>query len=322
MIADTILNWIPVKFNDDQFRWIYLGDKTFSEPFFEETISRCMHLPENSHPLKTVTDISIFPEWAKQVNTAKPAAIIFHVSRCGSTLLTQLLSLNPENIILSEVPLFDQLLRQGHKDTSVDSVSLLADTISFYTVKRTASAARYYIKTDSWHIHFYRQFRALFPKTPFIFLYRKPDEVLKSQQKRRGIQSVPGQLEPGIFNFSKDDITGVTLDEYMCMVLESYFSKFLEILSIDNNILLLNYSEGALSMMEKTAGITGEAISEEYTEKIKERSRFHGKYPDEVFAEEFAQTNFPLLLQKLNKLYYELEKRRDQTSAQILKRLA
>ncbi len=48
--------------------------------------------------------------------------------------------------------------------------------------------------------------RKLYPQTPFILLYRQPGEVIRSQQKRRGMQSIPGLLEPEIFGFTKNEI--------------------------------------------------------------------------------------------------------------------
>jgi hypothetical protein len=45
--------WIPIKlFNDDgegNCRWLFVGNKHFDEPFFDETISACRQLPENGH---------------------------------------------------------------------------------------------------------------------------------------------------------------------------------------------------------------------------------------------------------------------------------
>src|SRR5258705_13622399 len=107
-IASAIKNWIPYRLfeegGENYCRWLYLGDEKITEPFFEETIGKCRVLPENSRWLtRCVSSLEVLPEWAQQVETISPTAFIFHISRCGSTLVSQLLGLQPVNIVLSEV---------------------------------------------------------------------------------------------------------------------------------------------------------------------------------------------------------------------------
>ena len=145
-ITSALTNWIPYKlsFKEDQpqCEWLYTNGKNFTEPFFDETISKCLQY--NSHGRKSISSIDILPDWSTQVESVLPSAFIFHVSRCGSTLATQLLSLNDNNIVLSEVPFFDALLRSGKSN-------LLKDAIALYTSPKN-NRDRLFIKTDSWHI--------------------------------------------------------------------------------------------------------------------------------------------------------------------------
>jgi hypothetical protein len=287
METNPLMNWIPYRLSREESNcdWLYLGDNRFLQPFFEETISRCKSLPENSSRFRPSGSFEFIGEAARDVQPVPPAAFIFHVSRCGSTLVSQLLSLDESNIVLSETPLFDQFLRKGRPGFHQDSyLSLLNDSIRLYSVPRTEKEKRVFIKTDSWHVHFYKELRKLFPATPFILLYRQPLEVLRSQQKRRGMQSVQGVIEPEIFGFNKNEIMELSMDQYMAKVLESYFTAFLQIGKSDPNSFLVNYNEGVLPLIEKIAAISGYEIPVHVKENMKERASYHGKYPDEKFA--------------------------------------
>lgn len=311
-ITSMLKDWIPYRLQEDgneyNCRWLYLGDEEIGEPFFNDTISKCRKLSNNSQLKRCISSIEILPEWAEQIDAISPTAFVFHVSRCGSTLISQLLGIKPGNIVLSEVPFFDELLRLGHKHTDKDVLPILKAAIHLYGAKRKNSDRHLFIKTDSWHIHFYKQLRELYPLTPFIFLYRKPDEVIRSQQKNRGMQAVPGVLEPEIFGFDIKEITKLGLDEYMAKVLEGYLQQIIEIANSDKLSLLVNYNEGAIEIVKKISVHSRISIDENELELMKQRSGFHGKYPEQLFAEPVVNQSIPTYLYRAFDLYDELEK--------------
>jgi hypothetical protein len=47
------------------------------------------------------------------------------------------------------------------------------------------------LKLDSWHIGALPLFRAAFPATPWVFVYRDPVEVMVSHLRIRGVQTIP-----------------------------------------------------------------------------------------------------------------------------------
>ena len=83
---------------DPLCHWLYLEKQRFTEPFFDETISACRHHPFNSKRQRCVSTLEMLAEWSGEIRSVPPTAIIFHVSRCGSTLASQLLALPEENI--------------------------------------------------------------------------------------------------------------------------------------------------------------------------------------------------------------------------------
>ena len=305
--------WIPIKLypetDSNLCRWLYVGDKDFNEPFFDETVSACRAgFPENWHLKRSMSTIDMLPEWAKALDSIEPTAFIFHISRCGSTLISQMLGIQPSNIILSEVPFFDDLLRFGKKQDCMQKIlPQLKAAVEFYGANRTGKYDQLFIKTDSWHIHFYKELRALYPTVPFFLLYRKPDEVLRSQQKKRGMQALPNYLEADIFGFDKEEIAGMPLDEYMGKVIESYLNAFLDILQKDSMTHALNYQEGAMQLIDTIASVTCLPVPETERLLMQNRAGFHAKFPDQVFSEENPVETIPDFLKRSFELYYTIE---------------
>lgn len=161
MNLSSLKDWIPyqliIKENSATCKWLYLNDKKFTEPFFDETISICKYAEENRSNNAFVSDIDVLPQWFNKAESVEPSIIIFHVSRCGSTLATQLFALNEKNIILSEVPFFDALLRWRNlmpNPQEEKTLQLLKTAIACYAQKRSGNENRLIIKTDSWHVFF------------------------------------------------------------------------------------------------------------------------------------------------------------------------
>jgi hypothetical protein len=315
--SNPLLNWIPHKLlienNQVLCKWLYVSNKRFTEPFFDETIAKCLSYSQNSTPFKSTSDLDFLIEATEEIDSVPPSAFIFHVSRCGSTLLSQLLSIDERNIVLSEVPLLDEILRLQYKTESLSekkTEEVLSATIKLLAQKRTVNENRLFIKLDSWHIGFYKTIRKLFPDVPFIFLYRSPDEVIRSHQKQRGMHSVPGLIEPQVFGLSSEEINDIDMDAYLSNVLESYFSTILTNLEHEKNILLLNYVEGGMSMLQRIANKLSYNFNEKLLTEMKERSQFHSKRPEVTFAEENEKQPVPPYQKKAMELYHQLEEKR------------
>jgi hypothetical protein len=315
IINNSLRNWIPRKLmrieDDLQCRWIYVGDKAYTEPFFDETIAKCLGFPQNSW-YKCVTSTQLLSDWSSGIDHVPPTAFIFHVSRCGSTLVSQSLGMLPGTVSLSEVPIFDELLRLPLKNAATEDISneLFAGALKLYAAKRTGAEQNLFIKTDSWHLLFYERIRALFPHTPFIILYRAPGEVLESNRRKRGLQSIADMVEPALYGFEEKDDSFYHPDNYMAAVLEKFFNCIISIATNDAHTLLLNYNEGLGAMMQKIATFTGMRISPAEESQIAGRSNFHAKYPGEKFVEKNVAPADVLQLDSLTELYNQIERLR------------
>jgi len=110
--------WIPIKLKEINelllCEWIYVGSNHFMQPFFEEENLSCYNYKNNPRLLKSYTDLNILVNTVSEIEES-PTAIIFHVSRCGSTLAAQMLAEDENNAVLSENPFINDLLVNKNK---------------------------------------------------------------------------------------------------------------------------------------------------------------------------------------------------------------
>ena len=316
MQGDFLKSWIPAKLITEEMgilcRWMYVGNKEFTEPFFDDTIRVCRQFPENKSLFKSTSVFEMLAPWSIHLQSIPPTAFIFHVSRCGSTLLSQMLALDQRNIVLSEVPFLDEVLRlpfSQNGTTTEEADHYFSDALQFYGRQKEAGKSKVFVKLDSWHLFFYHRIRKLYPSIPFIILYRSPADIIRSQQRSRGMQSVPGILEKEIFGFTEEEFT-TDLDLHMCRVLEKYFAAILGIIKTDENFLLFNYDEGMTSILERVLLHLGIHPEAGYREKVNERVTFDGKRPAFFYQAEEAAPNDGSHLQKSMDLYKQVEEER------------
>lgn len=279
-------SWVPVSIRQRNgqrlVEWIYTGTQPYTEPFFDDTIARCRNHRLNSSEYIPSSTLEFLADNSFSEDSLSPTAFIFHVSRCGSTLLSQLLSLDERHIVLSEVPVFDHLLREPSLDER-ERCDLLRKTILLYGQKRHGHEQRLFIKFDAWHIYDYRLIRQCFPETPCVFLYREPAAVMHSHLLRRGAHMVPGQV---LHPFDTDKPVVSDLDAYCANVLRCYYEAGLQLCQSDSNAFALNYHEGILEGLIRICYQIGLILESPLLERMTERIMAHSKYPGERFQVE------------------------------------
>ena len=204
--------------------WRALGETVFSDAFFVNTLARQPH--EERRVCRT--PLAALATMATLGNGLAPDAFIFHVSRCGSTLLSQLLASLPQCIVMSEPPVIDSLLRLYHdSDDPAAGIALLRQAILALGQRRTGTETHFIIKFDCWHIHSLDLLLQAFPGTPCLFVYREPLAVLASHQRQRGPQMVPGMLHPAQLPLPAHQLAPGDIDGYTGLVLASLFDAAL-----------------------------------------------------------------------------------------------
>lgn len=229
--------WVPyeLKFENGAWQclWIFVGKHHFNEPFFDETIT-LLKAKKGSNRFISCTSLSLLLSLDTPLKALTPQSFIFHVSRCGSTLLSQALSTVPSNIVVPEAPIFDQILRMQELDKNLSEIEvekIFKKVVEWYGQIRTNVYLRYFIKLDSWHIHFYERLRNWYPETPFYFLSREPDAVLTSHIKRRGIHAIPGYVNSTLLKIKLTEQHYQDFNYYTEIVLDNFYKGYLNVLA-------------------------------------------------------------------------------------------
>jgi len=208
--------------------WLHFGDVPLTAPFFEDTLRRVRLQPFN-RMFRQRTPLADLPAVAAQEDVAIPDGFIFHLSRCGSTLVSQMLASLPGTIVVSEAPPLDSIVHLVNAHPGVplaDRAHLLRAIVGALGRDRTGDRRHYVVKLDSWHALALPLFRAAFPDTPWIFLYREPVEILVSQMRMPGIQAVPGVMPVDVYGIADGD--KISSEEYCARVFERTCSAILD----------------------------------------------------------------------------------------------
>lgn len=213
-------HWLPIQVNagaDITVDWARFGPEPLRESFYEDSIRRTLASPF-ARLFRYRTTLGDLMAQAYAVPSRAPDGFIFHMSRCGSTLVAQMLAALPHSIVVSEAAPIDSITQLAHAADDGDvAVRALRAMVTTFGRRRAGDERHYVVKLDSWHALALPLFRRAFPDVPWVFLYRDPVEVLVSQMRQRGTQMLPQVLPPRFYGI--DDDRAVPDADYCARVL-------------------------------------------------------------------------------------------------------
>jgi hypothetical protein len=239
--------WLPTKAfwrNGHLYvQWSFFGERRLKEPLFEWTVRLSLFEPFN-RLVSYCTPIEQLGVWLERHPPLHPSGFVFHMSRCGSTLVSQMLAASPANVVVSEASPIDavvgaRVVQPGLSDGN--HCRWLQWIVGALGQPRMGSERRYFIKADTWHTLALALFARAFPDVPWVFLYRDPVEVLVSQMRMPGIQMIPGGLGIDLFGIAAAD-RARSPEDYCARVLASICQPVLQHCDTER-ALLVNYSE-------------------------------------------------------------------------------
>ena len=190
-----------------------------TDPFFYGTIMRALAHPFNQvfqqrTPVEALADLPA---------GIRPCGFIFHMSRCGSTLCSRALATLPENIVVSEPPPLNFLLRSqiyGPATTEQKRV-WLAGLINAFGQPRFVEEKRLFIKFMASHVLDLPLIREIYPDVPWLFVYRDPLEIMVSQARQVSSEFVQGQIESDTIGLGAEAAAGMGAEAYVAHCLAS-----------------------------------------------------------------------------------------------------
>ncbi|MBL8649781.1 MAG: hypothetical protein JNL35_05185 [Sphingopyxis sp.] len=270
--------WLPVELKDFQgtivVEWLHFAGLPLTDPFFDDTWRKVQILPFN-RLMRCATPLAAIDAFA---DAPAPDGLVFHMSRCGSTLAGQMLGADPGHIVAAEPPVVDtviQLVGMGHLPPS--TIHAMAAAVMR---DRLGQARHRFIKVDAWHALVLPLLRGVWPDTPWTFLYRDPVEVLVSQQRRPGMHCRPGVLP--LQAYGVDPAEGAAADDYAAWILGRICTGALA--GIDDACLLVNYDQLPAALTDAILPHFGVAPGAAALERIAAAGQRYSKAPDRAFT--------------------------------------
>jgi len=277
------VGWTPIEVhwrNGSPFlEWIYTGERRFTEPFFTQTVQNCLYAPFTL-AFRQESRLDHMDESELTAHSMAPSGFIFHTSRCGSTLVAQMLASLPSTVVLSEPPLLDQVLQAHlHRETLgfEEQVNWFRRLVLMLGQRRTGAETHFFIKLDAWHIHRLRLVRAAFPDTPCVFLFRDPVQVLRSHELSPGMQCLPGAMpDARVLGLATEDIIRLSRAEWCTRVIAKIYQAALASRH-DVKMLFVDFSGLPQAVYSHVARHFSLHLEEPDLARMRERSRFEAR---------------------------------------------
>lgn len=134
------------------------------------------------------TDIEILSREELSLDSLQdPAGFVFHMSKCGSTLMAKVLDQPETQMIIKEAtPLHENLWKYLTNDwqdpvaPTTENLRLIRNLIQLLGRPRLPGQESYYVRFRSWGIAFVEIIQQAFPDTASLFMYRDPVKVMAS----------------------------------------------------------------------------------------------------------------------------------------------
>ncbi|HWB07115.1 MAG TPA: hypothetical protein VG796_29090 [Verrucomicrobiales bacterium] len=196
-------DWMPVHVSweagECMVEWIDFAETRMTEPFFDQTVARLLENPcRNLRRFQTGMD-ELCERFAPQAES-KPGGLIFHISRCGSTLVAGMLRALRRHVVLSEPAPLEQLLRLRRQVKAIPEETWqkwLRGLLMVMGRRRGDEEDCWFVKCDALHTLDAGFITRTFPGVPWVFLDRDISEVISAHTNSPGRAMVPGAILPG-----------------------------------------------------------------------------------------------------------------------------
>lgn len=173
-MTPDLRDWIPYRadFRSDtpQLHWCHTARRRLTAPFLDGDLTRLMSLPFN-RAFEVITSVDDAARHLDEHAPLSPTAFIFHIGRCGSTLVSRILAADPCNRVLSEPAPFDAVVRAPlTRPVERDDYHSWMRTVLGALSQPAAGETRLFVKLDSWGSVAAVELDQAFPKVPWLFI--------------------------------------------------------------------------------------------------------------------------------------------------------
>ncbi|WP_337879460.1 hypothetical protein [Rheinheimera sp.] len=187
--------------------------------------------------IRPKTRLSVLLEQERRLTAVKPAGFVFHLSRCGSTLVSRSLAVSPSCRVIAESELFSAVLQDPHLDP-LQRYRALKLMLNLQGRLR-GQEQHLVVKWNAWDLCFIQQITQLYPHVPSVFLTRHPLDILASHQRSAGWHMVPLRKQCRLFDTGAGSENDALLG-YQQRVLQQLMQGMLHCADLQQ-VLLIDY---------------------------------------------------------------------------------
>ncbi len=278
--------------------WRDLGRLAFDQPFFRDSLRQAQRL--TSGPQRLVRAAaprrSGVEELASEAR-ARPglplSGLVFHMTHCGSTLISQALGCLPRVLALGEPDPLADLLTPSGEVSDPRLAATLSDLVSLLGRPRREEQTHYLIKAWSPLACRLEVFRRAFPGCPWVFVYRDPLEVLVALQDIGGglldLRAEPARAER-LLGFEPGEVAAMGRTEFAARALARICTAAAACAEAagPGEMLAVDHRRLPEAIWESIAPHFGLALTEAERPSVEARSGFDAKNPQAAFADDAA----------------------------------
>lgn len=280
-------HWIPYTYDGrkDEVRWC-LPQGRAVQPFYDEYISHCrQHFvsalvsPQSSLDslLQYATRFAQFPD---------PAGFIFHLSRCGSTLVSGCFAEMEHCSVLSEPPLLTEILLARH--LSREDKKALLRVCLYLQGRPSENQPHVIVKWNAWDIFYWELVREIWPRVPVLLLTRDPVEILASHGKNAGRHMSGDPSLAHVHKVFATSCSSTSLLDYRIKILRGLMTKMLHARR-DKGVFLWDYALLDESALAEIFSCFKVEIASHQSIRVGQRLTRHSKSPYLTFQTDVAE---------------------------------
>jgi hypothetical protein len=287
----TCSNWPPARWLPTQsvatggapdIDWLWIGDRYLSRPFFEDDVRIAASMPFN-RIFRIRTTLETVIAGAATETELPLTGLIYHMSRCGSTLLAQMLAAVPENAVSSEPEPLDGVTQWACLGDIEPRVAgkAIRGIVAALGRDRGNGAVRHVIKLAPWQSFALPLMRSAYPDVNWVYLYRDSIEVMVSVMHRPGLHSVPGLLPDRVTGNA--GVGSTSLEDFAARVLAAMGKTVIEHWDMGGGLLVAypNIVESATGPILSHFGIVE---VDGHIALMRSASKRDAKMPEQAFA--------------------------------------
>lgn len=230
--------WLPAEYKEQtqEVLWLPALSRPVQSYFADYVTENRANLLASLIRPKTSLPALLLQE--ETLNAAEPSGFVFHLSRCGSTLVSRSLAVSESCRVIAESEVLTSVL-QDPDLAELERNRVLKLMLNLQGRLR-GREQHLVVKWNAWDLSFIQQLKQLYPSVPFVFLIRQPLDILASHQKSAGWHMVPLPKQCRLFDWRPDDQADGGLLHYQQRVLQQLMQWMLHYPNL-KQVLILEY---------------------------------------------------------------------------------